>query len=159
MADTRDKQLELWEELIPAFCRHERRHVLRLDNTNDMSLFHNTSIHRKLKPSDIHLVLQHLVDRKLAFWMDSTQTACGIFWKSADTWAKELHQWALANGRQHSVMTVFDLDEIRPDEGEWTSLPVAHLIEVLRILEKEGMVALFHSEDATDDLEMGVKFV
>lgn len=153
--ETWEKQCNLWCTLILAYCKHHKVFVLR--PTDDNPLFHNKDIGRKLSPEAVTTVLDQLVTRGNARWLDPQKQQCIVLWRKVDEWAQVILGWAQAYGVADSVMLLEDLssgDDVRGTELQGLHREV--LLAALKVLEGQGKVRMFRG--ATPE-EEGVKFL
>ncbi|KAL5980370.1 Vacuolar protein-sorting-associated protein 25 [Asimina triloba] len=134
--DTREKQVQLWKELILDYCRSQRIFVIGVEE--DFPLFANPYIERR------------------AEWLDKGHKKCLILWLRIQDWADRILQFVRENGLEDGVTTV---EEIRYGiESRGTELAgIDHtvLMRALRLLEQKGKAAIFKGTSADDE---GVKF-
>ncbi|KAG6540906.1 hypothetical protein Mapa_017700 [Marchantia paleacea] len=152
--DTRDKQIQLWKELILKYCKNYKIFIINLDE--EFPLFVNSSIERKLSHEARELFLGALVTEGKAEWLDKGHRKCLILWRTITDWANLILQFVKENGYEDGVMT---LDEIRTgDETRGTDIAGIDrtvLIKALKVLEQRGKAAMFKGTSADDE---GVKF-
>eukprot|EP00271_Cylindrocystis_brebissonii_P012918 TRINITY_DN32426_c0_g1_i1.p1 TRINITY_DN32426_c0_g1~~TRINITY_DN32426_c0_g1_i1.p1 ORF type:complete len:181 (+),score=38.24 TRINITY_DN32426_c0_g1_i1:153-695(+) len=151
--DSREKQIQLWKDLILAYCKHQRLYVIELD---DCPLFKNAAIDRKLSNEAKEVVLGGLVAEGRAEWPDKSHRNCLILWRRVEDWADVILKFVEENGLNDSVMLVEELrsgDEVRKTELE--GLDSLLLYRALKVLEGRGKAQLFRGNTADDE---GVKF-
>ncbi|KAK4364703.1 hypothetical protein RND71_016061 [Anisodus tanguticus] len=133
MRETREKQIQLWKELIIDFCRTQKIFVIGLEE--DFPLFSNPAIESR------------------AEWMDKGHRKCLVLWHSIQDWADLIVK---EYGLEDSVMTVEEIrsgTESRGTELQGMDRPV--LMRALKLLEHKGKLAIFKGSSADDE---GVKF-
>ena len=64
VAETREKQLRLWKELIMDYCA--KSHIYQI-NPATFSYFRNEAIDRQLSPEGVKAVIQYLLDNSTTF--------------------------------------------------------------------------------------------
>ncbi|KAF1820960.1 ESCRT-II complex, vps25 subunit [Dissoconium aciculare CBS 342.82] len=158
---TREKQFQLWADLITAYCAHH--HIFRLDLSSlPPDLFHNPSIDRKLLPGDIRIVLDHLstpAGGSKIEWISATtrgevSASCYVYWRTLEDWANALHSWVDATGQKGAVLTIYELREGEAVIGQdWKDMDEGLLRKVLNVLVKRGKAQIFGQEE-----NAGVKF-
>ncbi|CAK0782296.1 hypothetical protein CVIRNUC_005622 [Coccomyxa viridis] len=152
--ETREKQVELWTELILRYCRQSRTFVLSSDTSDDSPLFYNRKIERRLNQDARLLLLGELVSRGNGRWLDKGRQQCLVLWKKLEEWAATVYGLVRELGMQEAVMTVDELssgDEVRGTELE--GAPHELLVEALKLLEAQGKAQIFAGEG-----DLGVKF-
>ncbi|GFP79317.1 vacuolar protein sorting-associated protein 25 [Phtheirospermum japonicum] len=152
--DTREKQIQLWRELILDYCRTQKVFVVGLDE--DFPLFSNPAIERSLSHEAREAFLSALVAEGRAEWLDKNHRKCLILWHRIQDWADLIIRFVKDNGLEDSVMTV---EEIRSGiESRGTELHGVDrtiLMRALKQLEHKGKLAIFKGTSADDE---GVKF-
>ncbi|KAJ6962848.1 vacuolar protein sorting-associated protein 25 [Populus alba x Populus x berolinensis] len=152
--DTREKQVQLWKELILDYCRTQKIFVIGLEE--EFPLFSNHLIERSLSNEAREAFLSALVSEGRAEWLDRGHRKCLILWHRIQDWADILLHFVRDNGFEDSVMTV---EEIRTGvESRGTELHGIDriiLMRALKLLEHKGKLAIFKGTSADDE---GVKF-
>lgn len=152
--DTREKQVQLWKELILDYCRTQKIFVIGLEE--EFPLFSNQLIERSLSNEAREAFLLALVSEGRAEWLDRGHRKCLILWHRIQDWADILLHFVRDNGFEDSVMTV---EEIRTGvESRGTELHGIDriiLMRALKLLEHKGKLAIFKGTSADDE---GVKF-
>lgn len=152
--ETREKQTQLWKELIIDYCKSQKIFVIGLEE--DFPLFSNPAIERSLSHEAKETFLSALVSDGRAEWMDKGHRKCLILWHRIQDWAEIIVQFVKENGLEDSVMTV---EEIRSGtESKGTNLDGLDrtiLMRALKLLENKGKLAIFKGTSADDE---GVKF-
>ncbi|WIA15790.1 hypothetical protein OEZ86_004273 [Tetradesmus obliquus] len=154
--ETADRQSSLWGSLILAYCKHHKLYVL--SPSEDIPLWVNKDINRRLAPEAAVSFLDDLVAAGSALWLDGGAKArCLVLWRRLPDVAAAIASWAASYGMADSVML---LDELAAGpEVAGTELEGLHrevLLRALQLLEAQGKVKLF--KGATPE-EEGVKFL
>jgi ESCRT-II complex subunit VPS25 len=150
--DTREKQIQLWKELILRYCKHHKCFVVDLEA--EFPLFENTSIQRKLSFEAREQFLGALIADGRAEWLDKNHRKCLILWRRIQDWADLLLDFVRENGIE--LMTLEEI--ISGDETHGTELAGIDrgvLSRAVKILEQRGRAAMFKGSSTDDD---GVKF-
>lgn len=150
--DTREKQIQLWKELILKYCKHRKCFLVDLEE--DFPLFENASIQRKLTFEAREQFLGALIADGRAEWLDKNHRKCLILWRRIQDWADLLVDFVRENGIE--LMTLEEI--ISGDETHGTELAGIDrgvLIRAIKILEQRGRAAMFKGSSTDDD---GVKF-
>ncbi|XP_062073465.1 vacuolar protein sorting-associated protein 25 [Humulus lupulus] len=152
--DIREKQIQLWKELILEYCRFQKIFVIGLEE--DFPLFSNAEIERFLSHEAREAFLSALVSEGRAEWLDKGHRKCLILWHRIQEWADIVLNFVKDNGLEDSVTTI---EEIRSGiESRGTELHgIDHtiLMRALKLLEQKGKLAIFKGSSADDE---GVKF-
>lgn len=152
--DTREKQIQLWKELILDYCRAQKIFVIGLEE--EFPLFRNPVIERSLSHEAKEAFLSAIVSDGRAEWMDKSHRRCLILWHRIQDWADIILCFVKENGLEDSVMTV---EEIRSGvESRGTDIHGMDrtvLMRALKLLENKGKLAIFKGTSTDDE---GVKF-
>eukprot|EP00249_Psilotum_nudum_P009621 c22049_g1_i1 orf=550-1113(-) len=152
--DTRNKQIQLWKELILKYCKYHK--VFIIDLEEDFPLFVNTSIDRKLSHEARAMFLGALVAEGRAEWIDKGHRKCLILWRKIQDWADIILLFVHEHGMEDGVMTLEELcfgDETHGTELAGIDRTV--LIRSLKLLEQRGKATMFKGSSGDDN---GVKF-
>lgn len=113
VAQTREKQLKLWRELIISYYANTSNGSRMVDPFS-FPLFRNDEIERSLNRAGIESVVDSLIDHKFAEWEDSSQPwQCPllVYSVSIDTVASEIMKFAEAQcwTGGNSVNTMYEI--------------------------------------------------
>nr|XP_023913650.1 vacuolar protein sorting-associated protein 25 [Quercus suber]XP_023913651.1 vacuolar protein sorting-associated protein 25 [Quercus suber]XP_023913652.1 vacuolar protein sorting-associated protein 25 [Quercus suber]POF09075.1 vacuolar protein sorting-associated protein 25 [Quercus suber] len=152
--DTREKQVQLWKDLILDYCRTQKIFVIGLEE--DFALFSNPVIERSLSHEAREAFLSALVSEGRAEWLDKRHRKCLILWHRVQDWADIIFHFVKDNGLEDSVMTVEEIRSGIESRGtELHGIDRTILMRALRVLEQKGKLAIFKGTSADDE---GVKF-
>lgn len=105
---TRNRQIELWCDLIRDYCRVHRIFWLDVATAKESQLFFNPAIDRRLSDDDIRYFLGQLVSRGDGEW-DPDYKRCLVFWRRPSEWGELIYQWIDATGRNGQLLTVHEI--------------------------------------------------
>ncbi|KAF7829177.1 vacuolar protein sorting-associated protein 25 [Senna tora] len=149
--DTREKQIQLWKDLIIDYCKTQKIFVIGLEE--EFPLFSNPVIERSLSHEAREAFLSALVSEGRAEWMDKGHKKCLILWHRIQDWADIIVQFAKDNGLEDGVVT---LEEIRSGtESQGTELQGIDRIilnRALKLLEQKGKLAIFKGTSTDDEV-------
>ncbi|KAJ4795833.1 E2F/DP family winged-helix DNA-binding domain-containing protein [Rhynchospora pubera] len=152
--ETREKQVQLWKDLILDFSRNQKIFVISLEE--DSPLFSNPSIERSLSHEAKVVFLSALVTDGRAEWMDKGHKKCLILWMRIQDWADYILRFVRENGLEDGVMTVEDIRSGFETRGtELAGIDRGVLMRALKLLEQKGKAVIFKGSSADDE---GVKF-
>lgn len=152
--ETREKQVQLWKEMILDYCRSQKVFVIGLEE--EFPLFSNPAIQRSLSHESREVFLSALVSEGRAEWMDKNHRKCLILWLRIQDWADCVINFVKENGMEDSVMTVEDIRTGIESRGtELAGIDRGVLIRALKLLEQKGKAAIFKGSSTDDE---GVKF-
>ncbi|ONM39647.1 Vacuolar protein sorting protein 25 [Zea mays] len=150
--ETREKQVQLWKDLILDYCRSQKIHTISLEE--DFPLFSNAKIERSLSYEAKEVFLAALVSEGRAEWMDKGHKKCLILWLRIQDWANFILNFVKDNGLE--VMTIEEIRSGIDTRGtELEGIDRGVLMRALRQLEQKGKAAIFKGTSADDE---GVKF-
>eukprot|EP01102_Stenamoeba_stenopodia_P008938 TRINITY_DN2613_c0_g2_i1.p1 TRINITY_DN2613_c0_g2~~TRINITY_DN2613_c0_g2_i1.p1 ORF type:complete len:204 (+),score=46.00 TRINITY_DN2613_c0_g2_i1:247-858(+) len=169
---TKNRQLQLWSELILAFCRHYRLFVINVaeatstHHANNSSasatssllstLFSNPRINRKLTVDGIKLMLDHLVSIGRAAWQGKDKTSLLVYWRTPEEWGSLIYKWICDNGMTDTVCTFYEIQQgDHSDDQEFYMIDNQVLMRSLRYLETQRKAQVLVGSDGEG---MGVKF-
>ncbi|KAL9648971.1 hypothetical protein ABK040_008351 [Willaertia magna] len=154
--ETREKQSKLWCDLILKYCEHYKIYVLNVDKYENVDLFFNQKIKRKLQRDGIIYVLDDLVTKERAEWLDKKKKdLIFIYWRTPQEWADLIIKFVEENGLNNTVCTFFELLEGETGESScFHQMDKEMFKKALKVLEKRGKAEMFQSND-----NEGVKFL
>ncbi|XP_037417115.1 vacuolar protein sorting-associated protein 25-like [Triticum dicoccoides] len=152
--ETREKQVQLWKELILDYCRSQKMYIISLEE--DFPLFSNPKIERSLSYEAKEAFLAALVSEGRAEWIDKGHKKCLILWLQIQDWANYILDFVKENGLE--VLEVTTIEDIRSGIETHGAACVAELVGIdrgvlmraLRLLEQKGKVVIFKGT-STDD--------
>ena len=154
---TRAAQLRQWSLLIQSYCRHHRLFKLALNEATDSPLFHNSSLRKRLSPSDVKDVIDYMTSKdgeERAEWIGPDKVSAWIWWRKPDDWAGLLEAWVEETGQKGTVLTLYELvDGEATAQQDFYGMEMDVLHKSLNTLVKRGKAQVFGSED-----QQGVKF-
>eukprot|EP00262_Sarcandra_glabra_P009400 TRINITY_DN2375_c0_g1_i1.p1 TRINITY_DN2375_c0_g1~~TRINITY_DN2375_c0_g1_i1.p1 ORF type:complete len:180 (-),score=22.88 TRINITY_DN2375_c0_g1_i1:319-858(-) len=152
--DTREKQVQLWKELIIDYCKTQKIFIIGLED--EFPLFTNLVIERTLSHEARKVFLASLVSEGRAEWMDKGHKKCLILWLRIQDWADSILRFVKENGLEDGVMTVEEIRSGVESRGtELQGIDRTVLMRALKLLEQRGKAAIFKGTSADDE---GVKF-
>lgn len=117
--------------------------------------FCNSELDRSLKLNGIKTVMDSMVERKCAEWIDENKESCLIYTKSPKQWADSIMAYVKENSLHNNVLTFYELIE-----GDSTKNCDFHKLDdrlfkgAIRVLEQSGKAALMEVDGM-----YGVKFI
>lgn len=152
--ETRAKQVQAWKTLILEYCKKSKLYVVDVREANNIPLFNNSSINRKLDHSVIVSILSELQKTGNAAPIDKARNRWEIYWHTLEEWATLIYDYISTRGLQNSILTLYELSQ--GDDVQEESFFGIHndvLIKVLQVLERDRKCELILSDD-----DQGVKF-
>mmetsp|Transcript_20186 Transcript_20186/g.31560 ORF Transcript_20186/g.31560 Transcript_20186/m.31560 type:complete len:184 (-) Transcript_20186:176-727(-) len=156
--ETNTKRVQMWKELIMAYCQSNRIFVINIRESLPTSpLFGNEKISRRLRQDDLHEIIQYMVAAGLAEWLPGETNKVMIYWRKPSEWADIMFEWVQAQGLNESVMTLYEIREGDATVGsEFHGMDSELLLKTLKVMEKMGRAVLFDAEGGDAS---GVKFL
>ncbi|KAM7030077.1 PREDICTED: vacuolar protein-sorting-associated protein 25 [Sturnus vulgaris] len=152
--ETRQKQLAAWCALALAYSQQHRLPAMTVREAQDIPLFANHRLQRKLPLESIQVVLEELRKNGNLEWLDKNKTSFLIMWKRPEEWGKLIYQWVSKNGLTNSVFTLYELASGDDTENEeFHGLDEATLLRALQALQQEHKAEIITLDDGR-----GVKF-
>ncbi|GMP95369.1 hypothetical protein CsSME_00044445 [Camellia sinensis var. sinensis] len=152
--DTREKQMQLWKELILDYCRTQK--IFIIEPEKEFPLFSNPAIERSLSHEAREVFLSALVSEGRAEWVDKGHRKCLILWHRIQDWADLILRFVKDNGLEDSVMTIEEIRSGTESRGtELHEIDRTVLMRALKLLEHKGKLTIFKGTSADDE---GVKF-
>ncbi|CAI0541474.1 unnamed protein product [Linum tenue] len=152
--DTRDKQIQLWKELILDYCRTQKIFVIGLEE--EFPLFANPAIERSLSHEAREAFLSALVSEGRAEWLDKGHKKCLLLWHRIQDWADIILNFVRENGLEDGVTTIEEMRSGIESRGtELHGIDRTILMRALKLLENKGKLAIFKGTSTDDE---GVKF-
>lgn len=96
--ETRAKQVAAWKNLIVNYCQKTKTYIVDTREANQIPLFNNSSINRKLEQSVISSILSELQKTGNAAPLDKTKYRWEIYWHTLDEWASIIYDFINARG-------------------------------------------------------------
>ncbi|KAM0826217.1 hypothetical protein ACQ4PT_069025 [Festuca glaucescens] len=150
--ETREKQVQLWKDLILDYCRSQKMYIISLEE--DFPLFSNPNIERSLSYEAKEVFFAALVSEGRAEWIDKSHKKCLILWLRIQDWANYILDFVRENGLE--VTTIEDIRSgIETHGTELAGIDRGVLMRALKLLEQKGKATIFKGTSADDE---GVKF-
>lgn len=125
-----------------------------LNVNEELELFTNDSINRKLSNDGKLLVLEELAKTQNAAPIDKKKSQWEIYWHTLDEWANLIYNWTVENGQTNTVCTLFELTNgENTTDQEFYGLDNGVLVKALKVLEEKGKCELMMFDE-----HQGVKF-
>eukprot|EP01128_Nolandella_sp_AFSM9_P001223 TRINITY_DN1132_c0_g1_i3.p1 TRINITY_DN1132_c0_g1~~TRINITY_DN1132_c0_g1_i3.p1 ORF type:complete len:202 (+),score=30.27 TRINITY_DN1132_c0_g1_i3:53-607(+) len=152
---TRQKQEEMWRELIISYTRFYKINEINLSKfANEGDLFQNKSINRKLTYAQIQSLIEVLIASGNAEWIDAAHSRARIIWRTLNEWADIVWQYVERRHFQGVICTVYELIHGDSNEDEeFYGVDEDVFLKILQVLEARGKAAIFYEGG-----KPGVKF-
>ncbi|KAL7737879.1 hypothetical protein ACLKA6_006254 [Drosophila palustris] len=151
--ETRQQQLKVWSDLFLKYLKHTNQFTLGVNDQN-LPLFCNESIKRRLSPELILLILEQLQGSGHAAPLDKRRQEWQVYWYTLEEYGNMVYDWIQETGQTNSVCTLYEIAS-----GESTTQLDFHgvdesvLLKALRVLEEKGKCELIEMDGSH-----GVKF-
>ncbi|KAK4802401.1 hypothetical protein SAY86_000604 [Trapa natans] len=149
--DTREKQIQLWKDLILDYCKTQKIFIIGLEE--EFPLFSNHVIERSLTHEAREAFLSALVSEGRAEWLDKGRRKCLILWHRIQEWADIIVNFVKDNALEDGgVVTVEEIRSGIESRGtELHCLDRTILMRALKLLEHKGKLAIFKGTSADDE--------
>jgi len=105
--------------------------------------------------NSIKFIVDSLVQKRFAEWMDKNKESCLIYSRPPDQWAQIIYDYVKEKSLQNSILTFYEmLEDEKTGDREFHKLDELIFLKALKILEKSGKCAVIEM-----DGNKGVKFV
>lgn len=152
--DTRQKQSQLWGDLILKYCQFHKIYELNIQDALNTPLFYNEAINRRLTAAGATQFIDDLAKNGNAEWMTREKQACTIFFKNVDHWATSILKWVEDCGKTDTVLTLWEIQNGEDSEDqEFYGVDQRIIMKALQLLERKGRAEIINSDSG-----VGVKF-
>lgn len=128
-----------WSKVFFDYCRYAILHVIYVKQVaGDIPFSKFQDRH-----AAINEVADELISQGLAKYLTKKKEQLRIYWKTLDSWADEIYNWAYDEGKLDPIM-VF---EIRDAKLEFSNLPRDDLEEIFKILAKNRKGKVIRSDE------------
>ena len=124
--------------------------TIDLSSAQELELFNNSKLNRRLPVDSIKIVLDDLASRGNFEWSDKTKRRGLVFWRSAQQVGEDIYKWVTSTGQTGTVMTITEIVE-EGDNNSWRGVSQEVVIKALRSLECDNKCEVFDGDE-------GVKF-
>jgi len=128
-----------WSKVFFDYARYAILHVIYVKQVAGDIPFSKFQDRNKA----INVIADELINQGLAKYLTKKKDQLRIYWKTLDSWAEDLYNWAYDQGRLDPIM-VF---EIRDAKLEFSNLPRDDLEEIFRILAKNRKGKVIKSDE------------
>ncbi|MBN2230447.1 MAG: hypothetical protein JW779_12740 [Candidatus Thorarchaeota archaeon] len=122
---------EEWADFILQWAEHNDVHILSL------SVFISEPPFKDLrnKVDSFKIIVQILIDKEVAEWMDKRKRQLRVYWRPLEDWADYLYEWALKHGKLRLDVKSIVIQE---SEESFAKLPEKDLYIVLALMVEKG---------------------
>ncbi|MHA1146709.1 MAG: hypothetical protein ACTSR8_00515 [Promethearchaeota archaeon] len=130
---------EEWAKVMFDYAKYAILHILYLRELSSEKPFSNF----QNREASIKEIAEKLITQKIAKWYDKKKDKLRIYWKTLETWADEIYNWAYDLGKLEPIMPF----EIRDANMEFSTLPKEELEKIYKILSKKNKAMLLKLDD------------
>ncbi len=134
----RESWLQKWGDLVLLYSRTTISHIVAIEQLRQLEPFRNSSNGKTLSLEQMQILIDYLVAKELAKWLDDAKLRARIYYKTLEEFADMLLKYVLDRGLDTEYLIT--KTEFRNFGQEWSSLPDEDLDEVFRILEKRRKI-------------------
>lgn len=154
--ETKRRQFEMWLDLIMKYMKFKNETTLEIRNAIKTELFNNPAIQRSLTANEVTLLINELVQRQNAEWIDAEHKKCKIIWRKADEWAAVIYKWAQTNSMIGAILTFYEIRESDDTQGEpFHMMDITLLRDAIKHLASKNKAVFIEKEELD---ECGVRF-
>jgi len=128
-----------WSKVFFDYARYAILHVIYVKQVAGDIPFSKFQDRNKA----INVIADELINQGLAKYLTKKKDQLRIYWKTLDSWAEDLYNWAYDEGKLDPIM-VF---EIRDAKLEFSNLPRDDLEEIFKILAKNRKGKVIKSDE------------
>ncbi|MHA1689574.1 MAG: hypothetical protein ACTSYC_12115 [Promethearchaeota archaeon] len=139
---------EEWAKVLFDYSRYAVLHILYLKQLyaeKPFSKFQN-------RKQAIDEIIEELIGQDLAKWLSKKKDKVRIYWKSLDSWAEEIYDWAVDNGILEPIL----LHEIRAANKEFSTLPQEDINEIFKMLAKSKKAVIIKLDGGRQALKIEI---
>lgn len=118
-----------WGEFILDFSRVLNLHIIDLQEISLVYPFQNQILNKKLTLPQLIMISDHLIEIEKAKWWDSEKTRLRVYWKTLNSFADDLFEFAFQNG--YDMVTAYDIVKMNQS---WSDLPPSDVRVLMRLL-------------------------
>ncbi len=122
--------LKEWSKVLFDYAKYAILHILYVRKLNSEKPF-SKFINRE---ESIKEIAEELIAQKLAKWLSKKKDQLRVYWKTLESWADELYDWAYDLGKLDPIL----IYEIREAGKEFSTLPKEDLEAVFKVLGKSN---------------------
>ncbi|EDW61061.1 vacuolar protein-sorting-associated protein 25 [Drosophila virilis] len=151
--ETRRQQLKVWTDLFLKYLKHNNKFTL-ITNDQNLPLFCNESINRRLSPELILLILEQLQQSGHAAPLDKRRQEWQVYWYTLEEYGNMVYDWIQETGQTNSICTLYEIiSGESTNQLEFHNMDENVLLGALRLLEEKGKCELIEMDGSH-----GVKF-
>jgi hypothetical protein len=128
-----------WSKVFFDYARYAILHIIYVKQVAGEIPFSKFQDRNKA----INKIFKELIKQGLAKYLTKKKERLRIYWKTLDSWAEEIYNWAYDQGKLDPIM-VF---EIRDAKLEFSNLPRDDLEEIFKILAKNRKGKVIKSDE------------
>uniref|UniRef100_A0A6B2LM09 ESCRT-II complex subunit VPS25 n=1 Tax=Arcella intermedia TaxID=1963864 RepID=A0A6B2LM09_9EUKA len=153
--NTRKKQVDMWIDFILDYTKFHKLSQIQLNQHLNSPLFCNSKINRKLSYESAHYILEELVKKGNAEWMDKEKTGVYVYWYKIDHWASLIYKYITDNNMIDVVCTPYELTESdEVSDQEFYQLDNNVFMKAIKHLEEKNLSKIITGNSG----EIGIKF-
>ncbi|KAH8370774.1 hypothetical protein KR093_004910 [Drosophila rubida] len=151
--ETRQQQLNVWSDLFLKYLKHTNQFLIGINDQN-LPLFWNESIKRRLSSELILLILERLQNTGHAAPLDKRRQEWQVYWYTLEEYGNMVYDWIQQTGQTNTICTLYEIASgDSTTQLEFHGMDEAVLLKALRLLEEKGKCELIEMDGSH-----GVKF-
>ncbi len=128
-----------WSKVLFDYARYAILHILYLRQTESEKPFSDFEARKQA----LEEIAEELINKEQAEWLSKSKEKLRVYWKSLDSWAEEIYEWAMEISPLEPIL----IFEIRESNRAFSKLPNDDIIKIFQMLEKEKRGKIIRLDD------------
>jgi len=128
-----------WSKVLFDYARYAILHILYLRQSESEKPFSNFEDRKQA----LEEIAEELINKEQAEWLSKSKEKLRVYWKSLDSWAEEIYEWAMEISPLEPIL----IFEIRESNRAFSKLPNDDIIKIFQMLEKEKRGKIIRLDD------------
>ena len=138
-----------WSKVLFDYARYALLHILYLRQTEAEKPFSNFEERKQA----LEEIAEELVNTEQAEWLSKNKEKLRVYWKSLDSWAEEIYDWAMEISPLEPIL----IFEIRESNQDFSKLPKEDIVKIFKMLEKEKRGEIIRLDDGQISFKIKVE--
>jgi len=128
-----------WSKVLFDYARYAILHILYLRQSESEKPFSNFEDRKQA----LEAIAEELINKEQAEWLSKSKEKLRVYWKSLDSWAEEIYDWAMEISPLEPIL----IFEIRESNKAFSKLPSDDIIKIFKMLEKDKRGTIIRLDD------------
>ncbi len=129
-----------WAKVLFDYARFAVLHIIYIRELNSQKPFFDFTKREQY----IREIAEELISQNQAKWLSKEKKGLRVYWKTLESWSKEIYKWCYDNGKLEPIM-IYELREATQED--FSSLPLEDLEEIFKILAKNRKAKILKLEN------------